>query len=365
MRPEQKISNRVKKVIFLFVVLFILVGLTALAQKELELEYPEIGGFKPVTVETAIPDYVKYIFNFAIWIAGLVAFGALVYGGVRYLTSAGSPERLREAKKQILAAFLGIIILVSSYLILTTINPQLVILGTTKLAEVPTFPSPPPVSPPAPEVLVRMKEIARAVEGISSEIENLSDEVVVAMELCLCGESTPQCDCKGFSCQAVLCYGDPCPNREELEVIQREIIEKTDEISYYRERIIAEMGEDNKDIEPELKRLTEERAEELINKLEELIILIEEMISSSESMADLPNQCLPENCQPHCNCNEEKGGRCFCHITCGFDEEKDVMGCPPKNCTGDPCPSTKAIQEKIKELQEEISQTATNIIAIL
>ena len=93
--------------------------------RALEVEYPSIDGFKPETVETEPANYVKYIFNFAILISGLIALGVLIYAGSAYLASAGNPEKTKDAKDQILSAFLGLIILLGSYLILTTINPQL------------------------------------------------------------------------------------------------------------------------------------------------------------------------------------------------------------------------------------------------
>ncbi|XOB42035.1 MAG: pilin [Candidatus Nealsonbacteria bacterium] len=102
-------------------------------ERPLEIEYPEIGEWRPETVEQAVlPEYIKYIFNFAVAIAGLVAFGALVYGGFRYITSVGAPIVQTEAKDQIFAGIIGLVILLSSYLILTTVNPQLVILTLEK-----------------------------------------------------------------------------------------------------------------------------------------------------------------------------------------------------------------------------------------
>lgn len=124
-----------KKFLSGFLFIFFLISLVGLvispnfifAQKELEVEYPEVEGFEPETTETLLPNYVKYIFNFAIWASGFIALGALIYGGFKYLTSAGSPERIKDAKDQISAAILGLLILFSSYLLLITINPQLVI----------------------------------------------------------------------------------------------------------------------------------------------------------------------------------------------------------------------------------------------
>ena len=108
-------------------------------ERELEVEYPLIDQWRPETVEQAIfPQYIKYIFTFSIAIAGLVAFGALIYGGFRYITSAGAPTTQTEAKDQIFAGIIGLVILLSSYLILTTINPQLVLLKSPKLLRIKT-----------------------------------------------------------------------------------------------------------------------------------------------------------------------------------------------------------------------------------
>lgn len=119
---------------FLIVLLaFILIGSfsVANAERELEIKYPE--AFGKITTETGLPEYVKYIFNFAVGIGCLIAFAALVYGGILYLTSAGSPSVMGDAKNQIFSAILGLAILLFSYVILVTINPQLTIIKIEKI----------------------------------------------------------------------------------------------------------------------------------------------------------------------------------------------------------------------------------------
>lgn len=96
--------------------------------KELEIQYPDINNNAPNTTKTLLPDYIEYIFKLSLMIAGLVSFGALVYGGFGYMTSAGNPSKMDDAKQKIISAILGLIILLSSYLILITINPQLIVL---------------------------------------------------------------------------------------------------------------------------------------------------------------------------------------------------------------------------------------------
>jgi hypothetical protein len=113
---------------FLFIILLVL-PLIAFSQDEeacrhLEVPIPGLTS----TCLPALPDYIVAIYNFALMIIGIICFGALLYGGLRYLTSVGKPAAISDARDQIFSALLGLIILFSAYLILRTINPELVIL---------------------------------------------------------------------------------------------------------------------------------------------------------------------------------------------------------------------------------------------
>ena len=127
--------KKVYLIFFLAIALTLILGNFALAEgngEALEIKYPDAFGDAPTSTKTALPDYVKYIFRFSITIAGLVAFGALIYGGFSYLTSTGSPAKIADSKDRITAAFLGLIILLCSFLLLYTINPELTVMNITK-----------------------------------------------------------------------------------------------------------------------------------------------------------------------------------------------------------------------------------------
>lgn len=123
------------KLFVLFVVLFFAFwGATIFAQtttssdRPLEVKYPSFPQVTPpTTVATPVAEYVKYLYYFFIFTAGFFALGALVYASFRYITSAGRPEAMKDARDQISAALLGVLILVSSWLILNQINPQLTV----------------------------------------------------------------------------------------------------------------------------------------------------------------------------------------------------------------------------------------------
>jgi len=94
-------------------------------ERELEVTYPSVIGEPPTTVATPPEQYVVYIFNFAIWGSGFVALLVIVIAGFRYLSSAGNPQTMQDSKNQITAALSGLLILLSIWLILNTINPNL------------------------------------------------------------------------------------------------------------------------------------------------------------------------------------------------------------------------------------------------
>ena len=130
-----------KKILLAVVFISFLLGGFCFAQgcfaqgRTLEIDYPQLGiqdVQQPTTTKAFLPAYIEYIFTWAIIIAGLLAFFALVYGGILYMTSGGNPSKMSDAREQIIAGFLGLIILLSSFLILNTIDPQLVILEQVK-----------------------------------------------------------------------------------------------------------------------------------------------------------------------------------------------------------------------------------------
>ena len=134
-------KTTLNKYFFLILILFLFFLLSdfalAVEERALELKYPIIpGATTPETVATGLPEYANYIFQFAVVIIGLIIFGVLVYNGIIYLTSAGDPTKMTDARTGIFAGFLGAIILFSAYLIFHTINPQLTIL---KMEEVPVL----------------------------------------------------------------------------------------------------------------------------------------------------------------------------------------------------------------------------------
>lgn len=103
---------------------------------------PQAG---PVTLEVAIgnltqaaniAEYIAAVFTYALSIGGIIATVMVVYGGVKWLVAAGDSGKITEAKGVITNAVLGLILLFGTYLLLFTINPEIVRLRELKLPKV-------------------------------------------------------------------------------------------------------------------------------------------------------------------------------------------------------------------------------------
>ncbi len=123
-----RISKKIK-LFLISVLLFLLSGSVIFANNEwsLETDWPEPVGpaAEPLTTDSGIADLVVYFYEWGVVIGVLAFFGVLVFAGFRYLTSTGNPERLKKARKMIVSGFSGVLLLLGSYLLLNTINPEL------------------------------------------------------------------------------------------------------------------------------------------------------------------------------------------------------------------------------------------------
>ncbi len=87
--------------------------------------------------ETSNPGgWVAGLYRFSLMAAGLLAFGMIVYAGLRYTFATGNPSTQTDARDQILQALLGLLLLLGAFIALTTINPGLVNLQLPGLAPI-------------------------------------------------------------------------------------------------------------------------------------------------------------------------------------------------------------------------------------
>ena len=110
------------KIVFLAITALSLFVLSAISAHAALLE-PSIGGGD---TGTNPGEYFKNIYNLMVGIAGVLAVIMIVVGGLEYIASAANPSAKESAKKRIWAAIGGLLLALSSYLILQTVNPDLV-----------------------------------------------------------------------------------------------------------------------------------------------------------------------------------------------------------------------------------------------
>jgi len=75
---------------------------------------------------TDLGQLIQQIFTWSLYILGVSVFVMFFYSGFLWLTAAGNTSRVGEAKTHMTNAVFGAILLLSSYLILYTINPDFV-----------------------------------------------------------------------------------------------------------------------------------------------------------------------------------------------------------------------------------------------
>jgi branched-subunit amino acid permease len=79
-----------------------------------------------VTSGAGVTGFVSGFYNFALLFAGILAFGAIVYGGIKYAVSRGNPSAESEGRSWVTDALLGLLLLAGAYIILHAVNPNIV-----------------------------------------------------------------------------------------------------------------------------------------------------------------------------------------------------------------------------------------------
>lgn len=221
--------------VFWFVLIMVL-GFLAPASFVLALEitYPTLPGGISLGENPQLNEYVRYLYAFSIFVSGFVALGVLIFGGVMRLLSGNNVGRAANAREWIAAGFWGILILLMSYIILATINPQLVGLKEVEFEPTQAPPYVPTAKTPLPEQkdvgfqIPMGKLIEKAIlEGqekfsidgeefkndaeFRPKIKGVIQEIVSSMEdlnpkLSELKELIDQCNCGGS-----ICAGDCSP----------------------------------------------------------------------------------------------------------------------------------------------------------
>ena len=132
------ISKKKNRIIvsLLFLISGLFITSVAFAQTQIIISTSVPGTYPPTSGTGGPGALIANFYQFALMIGGVLAFGVIVYGGVKYMASAGNPSSQSDAKEWIEAALLGLLLLVGAYFILSVINPQLLNLNLPSLTSV-------------------------------------------------------------------------------------------------------------------------------------------------------------------------------------------------------------------------------------
>jgi len=118
-----------RKMFFIFAALFLTLALVSPALADSANYYKplvQIPGMP--TGDVSLTKYLSTLYNFLISIVGILAMGVIIYGGMRYMTSAGNPTVAEDAKETIMSAVYGLALALGSWLIINVVNPDILVL---------------------------------------------------------------------------------------------------------------------------------------------------------------------------------------------------------------------------------------------
>jgi hypothetical protein len=123
--------------LFIFQGMFLVLASDVLAADTIKYK-AQIGFGKIFSKEIEIgPDsigtYITEVYKYAVSVVGILASIVIMWGGVRWLTAGGDSAAVDDAKKWIEGALSGLVLVMTSYMILYFVNPDLIKFKSIKI----------------------------------------------------------------------------------------------------------------------------------------------------------------------------------------------------------------------------------------
>lgn len=171
-----------------------------------------IPGFQTAPVNGALlKNFLVKLYSYLLYLSGVFAVIILILAGFQWVLAGGNQSKIGEAKQRIINALTGLVLLASSYLILYTINPQLINIKDLKID--PITPVDVVVQDPTPETL-EQEQVRKALSESGTNIVafNSADNnpnchcVDTKLKFDLDQASNWNCtDCDASQCEPLLC----------------------------------------------------------------------------------------------------------------------------------------------------------------
>jgi len=165
-----------------FLFLFLLSGLLILFSfpvlgdnYKFETGIPGIVGPGQSLQALSLNDFIVKLIKILFPLAGILAFVMIVWAGFEYATSGGDTNKQKDAQDRIANAIIGLVLLFAFYLIIYTINPD--ILKTQNLTLAPITP---PLSTPIQANMTKLNDLQiplsyELLQGFAYADNNLGD----------------------------------------------------------------------------------------------------------------------------------------------------------------------------------------------
>jgi len=140
--PKSKNTKKIIVIVSLFIFLgmfFIATNHTLAADTiryKAQIGFGEIFSKEIEIGPDSIGTYITEIYKYAVSVVGILASIVIMWGGVRWLTAGGDKGAVDDAKKWIEGALSGLILVMTSYMILYFVNPDLIKFKSIKIDKI-------------------------------------------------------------------------------------------------------------------------------------------------------------------------------------------------------------------------------------
>lgn len=132
---------------YLAIILLLMIVVPTVASAQVNASNP--CGTAPGQPPMSIGQCVSRLYIWSLAAAAILALLYMVYGGYIVMTAAGNASQATKGKEYLQSSVIGLALLLGAYLILNTINPDLVSFQITGFNQPPPGPAPTPAIPPA------------------------------------------------------------------------------------------------------------------------------------------------------------------------------------------------------------------------
>lgn len=94
---------------------------TGAASQSINCGLNSVQGYFPGTRFQSVLQFLAFVINILLVLAGAVAVLFIVIGGFQYIMSAGNAETATKGKKAVINAVIGIIIIILSYMVINVV----------------------------------------------------------------------------------------------------------------------------------------------------------------------------------------------------------------------------------------------------